>query len=142
MKAVDIIAEFPDFYLFVEVKQYPKSYDPEDDWGAKDCLEIDCAKRTKHGQWLKNYLKYKYRDTFLYRFAQNKVEKPVWYLCLLDNLDNALLSNMRDNLQREIPLINKPKRWSREIISQCHCLNMNRWNTKYSQWPVRKVAAT
>ena len=54
MKAVDIIVELENDYLFIEVKDF---YSP-DDYKNGDCFNH-----------LRNVLKYKYRDTFLYRWA-------------------------------------------------------------------------
>lgn len=76
LKAVDIIAEFEDYYIFVEIKDYTQN-------------------QFKYKK-LKNYLKYKFRDTFLYRYAENKVDKPIRYLCLLIGTNNAQCKNFPD----------------------------------------------
>ena len=79
MKAVDIIVELENDYLFIEVKDF---YSP-DDYEKGDCFNH-----------LRNVLKYKYRDTFLYRWAERKIDKPVRYICLLA-LENALSVALR-----------------------------------------------
>ncbi len=73
MKAVDFIIELENDYLFVEVKDF---HDPEryrDSEGFKK---------------LKNDLKIKLRDSLLYRFAEDRIDKPVRYLCLIISLGN------------------------------------------------------
>ena len=138
MKAVDVIAELPNAYVFVEIKEYPASHDTEADWGDRECDEINCAKRKKHSVWLKNYLKYKYRDSFLYRFAEKKVSKPIHYLCLL-NFDNALNSQMQNSLAYEIPLYKLPAQWTTKIVDSCQVLNLSAWNRNFPKWPVQKL---
>jgi hypothetical protein len=138
MKAIDVIAELPNAYVFVEIKEYPASYDPEADWGDRECDEINCVKRKNHSIWLKNYLKYKYRDSFLYRFAENKVGKPIHYLCLL-NFDNALNSQMQKTLAHEIPLDKLPTQWTAKIVDSCQVLNLSSWNRNFPNWPVQKI---
>lgn len=140
MKAVDIIAELSDVYLFIEVKEYPASYDPDAITGEKACSEIDCQKRPKHSEWLKNTLKYKFRDSFLYRYAENKTEKPVYYLCLL-NFDNALNSVMQKNLRNELPVGKASARWVKTLAQSCQVLNLEAWNRNFPKWPAQKVTA-
>ena len=137
MKAVDVVAEFKDHYVYVEIKDYR---DPEEiDEGLVEDYDKEKFERNKFN-WLKNYLKYKYRDSYLYRYAEGKVDKPVVYICLL-NFDNALNSRMKKDLSRELPVGKKPKRWKREIVSECHVVNLKKWNKnkKLSKWPVKKI---
>ena len=86
MKAVDIIAEFQDAYIFVEIKDFhdPASYDTKD-----STTEEELKAKRERFKWLKNYLKYKCRDSYLFRHAEKKVDKPIHYICLL-TFDNAL----------------------------------------------------
>jgi hypothetical protein len=131
MKAVDIIAEFPDEYVFVEVKEYdnPEEFHVNI---SMDKGEVDNFK------WLKNYLKYKYRDSYLYRYAENKTDKPVHYVCLL-NFDDALNSVMRKNLRSELPVGKASRRWVRTLAQSCQVLNLAAWNRNFPQWPVQKM---
>lgn len=140
LKAVDIIAEFSDVYVFIEIKEYPESHDVDIDWGTKDCEEIDCVKRKKHSVWLKNYLKYKYRDSFLYRYASNKVDKPIIYIVLI-NFDDAFNLKMKSDLENEIPVSKIPSHWVNPIISKCQVLNIEAWNRNFPKWPAQKIAA-
>lgn len=119
MKAVDVVVELPMDYLFVEAK----TFQGPDDY-TKD----------KAFDHLRERLKYKYRDTFLYRWAEEKVDKPIRYICLL-TLDNALISRMNKELQRQLPP-GKAARWKKEIAGSCVVVNPERWNRNFPRWPV------
>jgi len=132
MKAVDLVAEFPDTYVFVEMKDFddPDIYNQE---LAEN--EEEVREKRNHFKWLKNYLKYKYRDTYLFRHAENKVDKPIHYICLL-TFDNALNTTMQKALWRELPVGLASRRWTREIVKSCHVVNLARWNENFPKWPV------
>jgi hypothetical protein len=137
MKAVDIIVELNDAYLFVEIKDYddPVDYDIRT---FADENELD--NKRKHFNWLKNYLKYKYRDSCLYRYAEDKLDKPIHYLCLI-NFENALNSILQKTLNKELPVGIASKRWKREIAQSCQALNISKWNKLFPKWPVVKTTA-
>lgn len=137
MKAVDVVAELAEAYIYVEIKDF---YDPEmyNVGLAEDENEIKT--RRDHFKWLKNYLKYKYRDSYLYRHAEHKAEKPIHYICLL-TFDNALNVAMRKALQRELPVGIASKRWKQEIVKSCQVVNLDKWNDAFPKWPVNKIAA-
>ena len=134
MKAVDIIAEFPDAYVFVEMKNFddPETYNTKD-FITKEDLK---TKRDKF-KWLKNYLKYKYRDSYLYRQAEQKVDKPIHYICLL-TFDNPLNEIMQKTLRKELPVGKASKRWKRELVNTCYVVNVEKWNRNFPKWPVVK----
>ncbi len=136
MKGVDVVAEFEQAYLFIELKDY-------DDPTLYDIINAstDDEKKSRQGyfKWLKNYLKYKYRDSYLYRHAEQKVEKPVHYICLL-NFDNALNSLMQKNLKRELPVGKASRRWLRVLATSCQVVNVDKWNENFPKWPVRRLS--
>lgn len=123
MKAVDLIVEFDSTYLFVEVKDFhsPGEY-----------------RESGHFNHLLNSLKYKYRDSWLYRWAENKVDKPIHYLCLL-SLESALLLRMQKEMRKQLPLDISLSRWQRGIAESCVILNLEHWNRRFRAWPVSKV---
>lgn len=123
MKAVDIIVELENDYLFIEVKDF---YSP-DDYKNGDCFNH-----------LRNVLKYKYRDTFLYRWAERKIDKPVRYICILA-LENALISRMNKEIRIQLPLSRPVERWERSIVDSCVVLNEERWNHNFPKWPVSRT---
>jgi len=135
LKAVDVIAELDTAYLFVEIKEYDQPEEFDEDTGVD---EKDCKARHDYFKWLKNYLKYKFRDSYLYRHAEHKVDKPIHYLCLL-NFDNALNSKMAKSLKTELPVGKASKRWTSELSKSCQVLNLEAWNRNFPKWPAKKI---
>lgn len=138
MKGVDIVAEFDDAYIYVEIKDYddPSAYDV-----AKALNDEERKGRQDSFKWLKGYLKYKFRDSHLYRYAEGKVDKPVHYICVL-TFDNALNSRMLNELKRELPVGQKPKRWTKALAKSCQVVNLDKWNEVFPKWPARRLDST
>lgn len=136
MKGVDIVAEFDEAYVYVELKDY-------EDQSIFDVLnsatDEDKETRQKHFKWLKNYLKYKFRDSYLYRQAEQKVEKPIHYVCLI-TFDNALNSRMQKSLKQELPVGKASRRWVHALATSCHVVNLDKWNENFPKWPVTRLA--
>ena len=137
MKGVDIVAEFEEAYVYVELKDYddPSIYDV---LGA--ATDDEKNSRQDSFKWLKNYLKYKFRDSYLYRHAEQKVDKPVHYVCLI-TFDNALNSRMQKSLKQELPVGRASRRWVQALATSCHVVNLNKWNENFPKWPVTRLAA-
>lgn len=137
MKCVDIIVEFEEAYVYVELKDY-------DDPSVYDILgaATDDEKKSRQDsfRWLKNYLKYKFRDSYLYRYAEQKVDKPVHYICLI-TFDNALNSRMQKSLKQELPVGKASRRWVQALAKSCQVLNLNKWNENFPKWPVTRLTA-
>jgi hypothetical protein len=136
MKAVDIVAELPGAYIYVEIKDFhdPDMYNESLASNDEEALAI-----RDHFKWLKSYLKYKYRDSFLFRHAEQKVDKPIHYICLL-TFENALNTAMRKALQKELPVGLASRRWKQEFVHSCEVVNLERWNKNFPKWPVSRVA--
>ncbi|MCD4719520.1 MAG: hypothetical protein K8S13_06625 [Desulfobacula sp.] len=122
MKAVDLIVELANDYLFIEVKDF---HDPD---------EYQDGDYFNH---LRESLKYKYRDTFLYRWAENKIDKPIRYLCLL-TLDNALITRMNKEIKKQLPVGRAISRWEQSIAKSSVVVNIERWNNNFPKWSVRR----
>ena len=60
---------------------------------VKDFHNSEQYNETDHFNFLIKSLKYKYQDTWLYRWGENKIDKAIKYLCLL-KLDTPLLCRM------------------------------------------------
>lgn len=137
MKGVDIVAEFDDAYIYVELKDY-------DDPSIYDILtatsDDEQHSRQDGFRWLKNYLKYKFRDSYLYRYAEQKVEKPVHYICLI-TFDNALNSRMQKSLKQELPVGKPSCRWVHGLAKSCQVVNLDKWNENFPKWPVARLVA-
>ncbi|MFA7347358.1 MAG: hypothetical protein WCZ86_06330 [Desulfurivibrionaceae bacterium] len=135
MKAVDIVAELADAYVYVEMKDFhdPDLYNQEP---AEH--DEDVKKKRDNFKWLKNYLKYKYRDSYLCRHAEQKVEKPIHYICLL-TLENAQNVIMQKALTRELPVGRASRRWKKEIVASCQVVDVSKWNDNFPSWPVSRI---
>lgn len=134
MRAVDFVVELNDCYLFIEIKdpQHPAAPARETDRFARSFLS---------GQ-LDDELRFKYRDSFLYEWADERADKPVDYLVLiaLDSLDPSNLLDRRDQLQRRLPLQRPgPLPWPRPIVRSCGVFNIASWNRNLPDYPVRRL---
>ncbi|MGL1103554.1 hypothetical protein ACSTLM_05110 [Vibrio parahaemolyticus] len=138
MKGVDIVAEFDDAYVYIEIKDYQDEFAAAYDIST---FQDDDEKNEKQKafKWLKNYLKYKYRDSYLYRHAEDKVEKPIHYICLM-TFDNALNTKFTNALKQELPIGKKSKRWNKSLAASCKVLSVERWNQNFPKWPVTRIA--
>lgn len=137
MKAVDIIAEFENSYLFIEMKELHElaEYDI-----ATATNEEESKQKNAQFKWLKNYLKYKYRDSYLFRYAEDKVDKPIHYICLL-NFDIVLCTKMKKFLAKELPVGKKSRRWNHIIATSCQVMNRQRWEAEYPKWKITPMDA-
>ena len=128
LKAVDVVVEMPREYVFIEIK----SYDDLADF-KKEGMKYDDNEARKY---LIRTLSRKYRETFLYRFCEGKVDKPIFYICLL-NLDTQLKSYCRKELARFIPVgkANK-RRWNKSILDKTSLFVVDAadWNRNLTRW--------
>lgn len=132
MKAVDFVVELSDRYLFIEFK------DPQDPEAATEDRD-KWIKKFQSGQ-LDEDLKYKYRDSFLYEWADGRADKPVYYLILiaLDTLTEPLLLHRKREMERKLPL-RGPGSWPRPIVKDCDVFNIASWNRHFPQCPVERL---
>lgn len=135
MKAVDFIAELPDKFYFIEVK------DPQDPAATEENASNFIEKFTA-GK-IDEMLKYKYRDTFLYEWCAERASKPIHYFVLIaiENLDDAMLVSRTDDLKRKLPCPGPLKgAWRRSFVENCTILNIKTWNKFLPDYPVTRVA--
>lgn len=130
MKAVDFWVEFEDKYVFVEIK------DPPVPNGATRSTRYDSPNEYNR---LLNSLVGKFRDSFLYHWAEKKKKKPISYLCLI-NLDSALTLKLLNDLKRQLPE-NGPAngRWKKMLVRGCGVSNMNDWNAAFPEWQITRL---
>lgn len=122
MKAVDFVVELEHRYLFIEVK---------------DMFDPDSYQNSDAFNHLKSVLIKKYRDSFLYRWAEEKLDKPVTYLCLIE-LENPIINQLTREMQIHLPTsVPKNSRWLKPIAAHCQILNSERWNHNFPAWPLR-----
>ncbi|HOY84020.1 MAG: hypothetical protein LHW48_02145 [Candidatus Cloacimonetes bacterium] len=130
MKAVDFILEYPDKYVYLELKD-PDS--PDSRAGGVRRFIADY----KTGA-LKTKLSKKYRDTFIYRWAQNKADKPIHYYVLIcwDFLDVPKYNLLTDSLKKHLP--RRSEKWRRKFAEKCVVLSLTDWNKQFPDCIIRR----
>jgi hypothetical protein len=133
MKAVDFVVEFSSFHLFVEVK------DPDNTKATAAC-------RAKFAQELltpvfPRVVTRKYRDSFLYRWAEQQAAKPVQYVVVLElsTLQSAEYLAISHALQQELPITNTPSSWGRQLAAGAAVLNVAQWNALGTYGTVQRI---
>lgn len=128
LKAVDVMVELPNEYIYIEIKTYEDLCDFKKEGKTYDDNEAR--------KYLIRTLSRKYRETYLYRLCECKVDKPIYYVCLL-NLDAALKSYCRKELAKRIPVgkANK-KRWHKSLLDKerLFVVDEDAWNRNLTQW--------
>ena len=140
MKAVDIIAEFPNEYLFIELKKYDAAHGGIQFrcplWNDRSLISEHCPlatndrKRDKvNVKRIAHDLRQKYCDTFLFRYAEDKLDKTVNYICVVEGCDSAqtlrLQEIMKDVMPKGIPANTQ---WIRPIVKNVAVVNVATWN--------------
>jgi hypothetical protein len=134
MKAVDFVVELEEQILFIEFK------DPE----CTEALPVRTAahiQKFRSGE-LDEDLKTKYRDTWLYEWAQGHLKKPVHYLVLIgaSTLSAAELVTRTDALKRLLPVDGPGSRpWKKPFVAGCAVMNLATWNKALPKFPVSRV---
>ena len=137
MKAVDIVAEFSDRILFIEIKDYRNFEDRFIE--LKSMSDEEKKQKREALRWLKDYLKYKFRDTYLYRYAElGPVDKDIHYICLL-SLSSGVLQIIKKQLREELPVGQKGKRWTRSLAKSCQIVDLDTWNRILSTYATVKL---
>ncbi|MDO4574693.1 MAG: hypothetical protein Q4D98_05710 [Planctomycetia bacterium] len=125
MKSVDIIVEMGNCDFYIELKDY-SSPERKNESEPKDFRK-----------YLKETLKYKFRDTFLYRYAEGRIPQEIHYICLVE-ADHAMAQHMTQELKTELPL-GKGPRWKQPLASSCFVINLRTWNRQFPEWPAKKT---
>lgn len=137
MKAVDLVVEFPNDTLFIEVKDFHAP----DDYNFRSAVTLDeQGERRERVNHLREVLVHKFRHTWLYRWSERAAgtpDKPVRYLCVL-TLDNGLLGVVGKELKQVLPVGRVGPRWQRELALACVVLNPQRWNSVFPAWPLSR----
>lgn len=125
MKSVDLIVELKDSYLFVEVK------DPSNPKAQPEQIK-QFRREIQEGKICIDLYR-KFRDTWIYRWALRKVDKPIHYLSLI-TLEDALLNSFQSDLRKKLPY--GIGFWNRQLVTSCFVLNIETWNRNFPLWPV------
>ena len=133
MHRVDFIVEFDEAIVFVEIK------DPGNPMAQEKGLEKFRAEL--NDGTLSATFAAKFIDTFLYRWAEEKIHKPVFYLNLV-TLDTELLPSFSDEIAKKLPPMGKSiPRWKRQLAENCQVFNLETWNENFPKWPVTRLSA-
>lgn len=131
MQAVDVMAEFPNFQLWIEIKEFqPSDIEAMKKEGDQQKKANPIHNKTHLTQNLKN----KFRDTFLYRFCENKLDTKIVYVCLT-NFDDALNVFYKKELRTQLPTGQASKRWTKQLLDKS-CLmvvNIESWQRKLKE---------
>jgi hypothetical protein len=121
MQAVDVMAEFSDFQVWIEIKEFQSS---EIEAMNKEGDQRKKGDNVHHKANLTKNLKHKFRDTFLYRFCENKLCSKIVYICLT-NFDDALNGFFRKQLKEQIPVGLVSKRWKKILLEEKYIMVVN-----------------
>ena len=134
MAAVDWIVDLGDRIWFIEVK------DPDD----PDAMAY--SKREKFLQSLSTdkytrQLVTKFRDSFLYEWACERIDSPVDYFVIIASrsLEAAQLLPYTDQLKRTLP-VNTPVSWTRSIADRCIVFNIDTWNRQFTDYRLYRAS--
>lgn len=118
LKGVDFVIEDKKEVLWVELKNF---YNPR------------MQEKTKPKDSLPNDLCKKYRDTWLFNYLHDDIKKSVKYICVLENMDYALLNVYQDLLEKSIPIGVTPTR-PKSILEKgnLYVLNSELWMEYFS----------
>ena len=133
MHRVDFIVELVEAWLFVEVKDpsHPKAQ-------AKGLASFHAE---LNDGTLSSTFASKFMDSFVYRWAERKIDKPIHYLSLV-TLEAPLLLNLADEIAKKLPPQGKPvARWQRSFLESCQVFNIETWNDNFPKWPVTRLSA-
>lgn len=129
MKKVDFIVEKTDRIYFIELKDPMDSKAPLK--RRKEFIE-----KLLVGQ-LDSSLIYKYRDSFLYKFAENGVfNKPIYYIVLIgyERLNSAELQRRTDELKRKIPSGKALSKWKNGIVKGVVVMKFSTWRKTFKNY--------
>jgi len=131
MKAIDYIIEYSDKYVFLEIK------DP-DNPNART-TQIEEFKNELMSENFRTDMAKKYRDTFIYRWAQDKTDKPIHYYVLvcLKELRVEQYIVLTDNLKKHLPQ-HYPEKWKRPLAHKCAALPLKEWNKLFPDCIIRR----
>ncbi len=131
MQAVDVMAEFTEFQLWIEIKEFQSA---EIQTMKKEGNQQKKGDNVHNKAHLTKNLKHKFRDTFLYRFCENKLETKIVYVCLT-NFDDALNGFFKKELQKQIPTGQTSKRWKKHLLEKefLFVVNEEAWQRNFKE---------
>ena len=124
LSAVDVLVELKNRYFYIVTRDFADSSVLNEYVSEMNIVD------TKNQ--LTNVIKHKFRDTFLYRFAEQKIDKPIFCLVLSTLPKRAnlwLQKNLHEHLPVSIPMrLQANNRWKRPLVRTCLVLDVELWN--------------
>lgn len=142
MKSVDFIFEDEQYCYYIEFKDLDNPNVPSRERSHyKIRVNHQYAVRVLHRS-LRDELVKKFRDTFLYRWAQKEIHKPVKYCILLchSDLDAATRIAFSDDLKRHLPQGLAHPSWKRPIVDGCAVFDLKSWNRTFPHWHITRIS--
>ena len=132
MKAVDWLIELPDGVYFVEVKDLDAGGAARHE--ARRAYFDDLGAGRKDGDFVA-----KFRDSFIYQWACERVDKPIFYLVVIayGGFDKAMLLHRAEALRRRLPA-GTPKAWRRPIAEDVLVFNEETWNEQLPDFAIER----
>jgi hypothetical protein len=135
LSAVDFVVEYPDYFLFVEVK------DP-DARRARDAARTAFATELLTDEFAQKMGR-KYRDSALYRWAERRTNKPFRFVVVvqLKQLTAPHFLTLTDALRRAVPASGpRNGRWKRPIVESVAVMDVSTWNRVGEYGSITRVA--
>ncbi len=143
MKAVDFIVEDGEKLLLIEIKDPDEVQTRPISDDVRQRVLRGFRSRIVHHDLASEAVR-KFRDTFIYLWAQEKLQgKTIHYYLLIafQALDKALLLNLQDQLKRDLPAkAVQPASWKRNIVEKVGVFNLETWNEHLQRYPVSRSA--
>ncbi|AEJ60603.1 hypothetical protein Spith_0317 [Spirochaeta thermophila DSM 6578] len=135
MKAVDFIIETDSHIWFIEIKDpdHPQAREKDRQRFLRDLQSSE----------LDRDLVQKFRDSFLYRWAEDRITKPIRYYIIIasNQLDEALLLSRIDALKQKLPLTGpRSGRWKRRLVEGCGIYNLRTWKGAFPEFPLSRIS--
>lgn len=133
MKAVDWIIDLQDKTYFVELKDLDADAATQHDQRNQYRENLNAGRKDED-------LVRKFRDSFIYQWACEKIDKPIFYLVVIacQALDHAMLLHRAKELRRKLPS-DVPKVWRQAIVETVLVFNEETWNEKMADFPMRRI---
>lgn len=132
MPRVDFVVELDKEVYFIELKDTNRP-DAADPGGATFMKKIASGK-------VEQSLAEKYLYTFFFRWAENRLNKQVHYVCLI-TLEDPMVNILADDLAATLRHLLKPsKRWTRQPLASCQVHSLQSWAEAFPEWPIRRMS--
>ena len=133
MKAVDWIIDLPEKVYIVEVKDLDARGASGREARRKYLEDLQAGRKDLDFVG-------KFRDSFIYQWACERVDKPIVYLVIIacEALGNAMLLHRADELRRKLPS-GCPRAWKRAIAKDVLVFNQRTWNEHFPNFPMERI---